>query len=164
MGAHIAFHNCGHCSLYSPQQAACLRFKIPMTSSDYCSKFTSQDLHCAVCGNMFLPESLFIVEDSYQVCAQCVPTLSSCTFCRNAANCSFEDDPSSLPKIKNIRQGHIVVQARNPDRIRETCQKGCPCYSSEMGCRRQINYCENIDTMPLAEKVGPPKTPANYQA
>ena len=67
------------------------------------------------------------------------------------AFCSFENDPSPLPKIvqKQVRQGNMtaITQVRNPERIEITCKKDCPCYDPEFECLRQFGTCgkcENI--------------------
>lgn len=35
----------------------------------------------------------------------------------------------------------MTTQVKNPDRIRITCQTGCPCFSDENGCLREFNHC-----------------------
>lgn len=151
--SHLPFQTCGQCSLYSASQKACRRFKSPMAASDYCSKFTTSDLTCAICGNMFLPSSLFIV-DNYKLCAKCISQLETCTFCAHGSRCLFDEFQTSEPKYKTVQTGFVQAQIRNPDIVRQSCATGCLCYSLEKGCQRQFNYCENLNPVPLSEKLG----------
>lgn len=38
-----------------------------------------------------------------------------------------------------------VTEVMNPERIRQTCEKGCDCFSADFGCMKQFHYCERID-------------------
>ena len=55
--------------------------------------------------------------------------------------CDFEENPIALPKQiqQQIRQGNSIISTVvvNPERIRETCEKNCKCFSKEFGCLRQ---------------------------
>ena len=75
------------------------------------------------------------------ICPNCNKLLGTCRTCQNGNLCTFETDPSPLPKIvqKQIRQGNMtaVTQVMNPERVAITCQKGCPCYSPDFSCSKQ---------------------------
>lgn len=80
----------------------------------------------------------------YGLCDGCAGKLGNCATCREATSCLFETSPCELPKIiqKQIRQGPMtqIVQVRNPDRIAETCAKGCICYKNGE-CGREYGSC-----------------------
>ena len=107
------------------------------------------DLKCSLCGRP-LPQGAIICAQSishiYAMCAQCHALAGTCALCTSAQACPFETDTScSLPKQvqQTIRQGQMVMQTvvKNPDRIRETCQKSCKCWSDELGCLKQNGTC-----------------------
>ena len=107
-------------------------------------------IQCETCGRP--TEQQVLAPDGnlwHILCPNCADQLNSCGFCKNAGKCDFETNPSSLPKYiqKQIRQGPIisVMTVKNPERIRQTCQNGCPCYDSEFECMREFYYCERID-------------------
>ena len=83
------------------------------------------------------------------LCPNCASQLNSCSFCKKVNTCLFETDPSPLPKMrqKQIRQGPMisVTTEKNPERIRQTCEKGCDCFDPNFDCMRQFHYCERID-------------------
>jgi hypothetical protein len=47
--------------------------------------------------------------------------------------------------MKEIRQGNMIAQqqVQNPERIRQTCQKGCKCWDEEFGCLKSNGCCGN---------------------
>lgn len=102
---------------------------------------------CAYCGRP-LPQGAIICTDPfvYAMCTQCHSHAGTCVLCIEANTCPFETDNNCpLPKQvqKTIRQGNNVIQAvvQNPDRIRETCQKSCKCWSDDFGCLKQNGTC-----------------------
>lgn len=107
-------------------------------------------MQCETCGRQTEQQVLAPDGDSWHIlCPNCADQLNSCGFCKNAGKCDFETNPSSLPKFvqKQIRQGPMisVTTEMNPERIRQTCEKGCDCFDANFGCMRQFHYCERID-------------------
>jgi hypothetical protein len=105
---------------------------------------------CETCSRQTKQQVLVPDGDLWHIlCPSCADQLNSCGFCKNGGKCDFETNPSSLPKFvqKQIRQGNMisVTTVKNPERIRQTCQNGCPCYDSEFECMREFYYCERID-------------------
>lgn len=143
---------CGSCAVLDPNAQTCRLTRVKKNpNSDFCSDYTDRLEKCGLCGAIMLPKDAIITYNSNDevrlICQKCVDLISTCQVCANAANCSFETDPSALPKVvmKTVRQGNMVAQtqARNPDREAITCKVGCKCYDSELGCRREYSYCQN---------------------
>lgn len=126
-------------------------------------------VQCETCGRP--TEQQFLCPDGdiwHILCPSCASQLNSCAFCKKVNTCSFETDPSPLPKMiqKQIRQGPMisVTTEMNSERIRQTCEKGCDCFDANFGCMRQFHYCERIDHVYDDSKVinpGESETPAN---
>ena len=107
-------------------------------------------IQCETCGRRTDQQFLCPDGDNWHIlCPSCASQLNTCAFCKKANTCTFETDPSPLPKMvqKQIRQGPMisVITEKNPERIRQTCQNGCPCYDSEFECMREFHYCERIE-------------------
>ena len=115
-----------------------------------CASFSSKRYECDICHRQIHhTEVIYDSKTNKIVCSDCCNHLSSCDNCNNGHICLFETDPSPLPKQvqKQIRQGNMIGQTiiKNPDRVRETCQKGCPCWDTETeSCNKQLRYCANI--------------------
>lgn len=131
----------------SPTQYFCLRLSqapIPIKPNDFCSYFTTETYTCGCCGHELPGHAQTIVvtdETATEICEQCNANSGKCITCINSQKCDFETNPSTLPKIiqKTIQQGNMtsVTQVRNPERIRITCQNGCPCWSEDFDCYKQ---------------------------
>ena len=147
---------CGSCALRtdninSPTGHICsISNLIVDASKDFCSKHKNELPTCDVCGQATL-DLLQIIKtkegDFIAMCGECSKQLGHCRTCIHGNKCSFETDPSSLPKIvnKEITQGNarFVTQIKNPDRVRQTCQKNCPCFSSDNLCLKQsVQTCQ----------------------
>ena len=107
-------------------------------------------IQCETCGRPTELQVLCPDGDKWHIlCPSCASQLNSCAFCKKVNTCTFETDPSPLPKMiqKQIRQGPMisVTTEMNPERIRQTCEKGCDCFDANFGCMRQFHYCERID-------------------
>lgn len=107
-------------------------------------------VQCETCGRPTEQQVLCPDGDMWHIlCPSCASQLNSCAFCKKADTCSFETDPSPLPKMiqKQFRQGPMIQIAtiKNPEREKITCQNGCFCYSEEFGCMREFNWCKNIN-------------------
>ena len=139
------FH-CNTCGLRDPSQNICLLHKHQVDpNEDFCSKHR-QVYRCEHCGSITLSPIIEVDNDTIHLwCMNCSQERNTCSFCVHNNICSFENDPSPLPKVvmKTMNQGNMYVQTqvRNPERIRETCQKNCECFDAENGCLRQNNYC-----------------------
>ena len=143
---------CGTCGLFNPQESTCPVLKMQVDpDKDFCSKHQTNLHTCETCGRIIL-KPIFVPEgeDTYhKICGQCFGQHKTCAFCREVNSCAFETDPSPLPKLiqQQIQNGPtiIVTTVKNPERVRVTCQKGCPCYNPENDCMRQFNYCERMN-------------------
>ncbi len=107
-------------------------------------------MQCETCGRPTEQQVLCPDGDNWHIlCPACAAQLNTCAFCKKVRICSFETDPSPLPKMiqQQFRQGPMitVTEVMNPERIRQTCEKGCDCFSAEFGCMRQFHYCERMD-------------------
>lgn len=116
---------------------------------DYCSKHRRSLVTCSICGQIILTGG--ILNDNHLICNNCFSNLNSCNVCRFNNICTFETDPSPLPKAiqKEIRRGNMqaVTQVMNPERVQITCEKGCKCFSKENGCLKQKGSCTNVDVL-----------------
>ena len=143
---------CGQCALMQHNGGICPVFKTAQPPEHPGCNYHTLELNpCALCGN-HMPKGTQFIDVTIPgktiiYCGNCKQHISHCPTCVNGKECRFETDPSPLPKIvqQEIRQGNMisVTTVRNPERIRETCQNGCPCFDTEFGCSRQINYCGN---------------------
>lgn len=140
---------CRTCGWVHPMQPVCQRTGLQVDlDTDYCSKH-STDLHiCELCGHPVAAPILDMDGDKVHIiCQNCNSAFGTCQLCGNSINCLFETDPSPIPKLiqKTIRQGPMttVTQVVNPERVEQTCKKGCNCFSDEFGCARQFNTCAN---------------------
>ena len=107
-------------------------------------------IQCETCRRPTEQQVLCPDGDNWHIlCPNCASQLNTCSFCKKVNVCTFETDPSPLPKMvqKQIRQGPMisVTTEMNPERIRQTCEKGCDCFDANFGCMRQFHYCERID-------------------
>ena len=107
-------------------------------------------IQCETCGRQTDQQVLCRDGDTWHIlCPNCASQLNTCSFCKNVQTCVFETDPSPIPKMiqRRIQQGPMVTVAtvKNPERIRQTCMNGCPCYDSEFDRMRQFNYCERME-------------------
>lgn len=149
--------SCKVCGFADLKQNVCQLFRMKIDpDSDYCSKLQDKTTVkiCDVCGRAIVDNhSTFLVPTENiewkLLCDECINLINTCAFCKNSQTCDFETNPSTLPKMvqKQIRQGNMVAVTtiKNPERIRETCQKNCKCFSAENGCMREFNYCKELN-------------------
>ena len=118
-----------------------------ITADGYCDKHRRSVLTCSICGNIILSNG--IIDNTHLICRNCFSQIDSCNVCKNLNICTFETDPSPLPKAiqKEIRQGNMtaVTQVMNPERVRITCEKGCKCFDKKNGCSKQNGTCANCE-------------------
>ena len=134
---------CALAGLKAP--GVCSLSGLKVTDTDFCSSHRRSLSICSICGAVILENAC--IDEGHLVCPNCLSQINSCRVCRKAMHCAFEEDPSPIPKAisQQIRQGNgiFVTSVRNPERIRETCQKGCECFDDKNGCLRQICFCNN---------------------
>lgn len=135
---------CQTCRLWGLQEPdVCAFFGIKRTTIDYCSEHRRTLTACSICGRPVIGNGSII--DNHLICYSCANFFDSesCKICRFGSQCAYETDPSPLEKQiqKQIKQGNFysVVSTPNPERIRITCEKGCPCYDSKNGCLKRNN-------------------------
>ena len=121
---------CETCGLRS--DATCMLTNLQVDSNkDFCSHHTFNLQKCAICGNGILSRA--IISNGKIYCAKCAKFIDTCITCTMQAICTFETDPSPLPKMimKQVRNGNMIMQApiRNPEREKITCYN-CPCYDA----------------------------------
>ncbi len=120
--------------------------------NDFCSKgyFYNTDnlLICAVCGEPIIPSIsravIEVVEEQvHAFCSSCYEHhLNTCKTCKTSCQCDFETNPIKIEKM--VQRGPVVqvFPVKNPERIKETCMKGCGCWNSEQQmCNREVNVC-----------------------
>ena len=153
---------CGSCALMQHNGGVCPVFETAQPQDHPGCQYHTFELHpCVLCGNHMSKDNQFIditePDNMIIYCGNCKQHISHCPTCVNVKECRFETDPSPLPKVvqREIRQGNMisVTQVMNPERIRQTCQNGCLCFSEEFGCSRQINYCGNYKFILSKEKT-----------
>lgn len=101
-------------------------------------------MNCAICKTPLEGPNLVYDADTEEIfCRRCASLLRICHTCRNGQFCDFETNSSPLPKqVQQTRRvGNAVMSqaVRNPERVKITCQNGCPCWSEEYGCGKQIS-------------------------
>lgn len=146
--------HCNTCALRDTNNVCPLLRVQVNPDEDFCSKHCDESTLkvCEICGRAIIGNGSVLVQHGeiwHIMCEGCASHLSTCAFCKNNNGCAFEDDPSPLPKMvqKQFRQGNMttVTTIMNPERIRQTCEKGCDCFSQEFGCMRQFHYCERMN-------------------
>lgn len=142
---------CGQCALKTPDSKTCRLDNKDIVDPEASCPFGTRYLEkCDICGNEMLPSQAIIDmgldHKTHIICPSCNSAYYTCKVCGQASICDFETNPIDLPKQvqKQMKtaQGYIVTTIPNPDRIRETCEKGCKCLSNDFGCCKQNNWCE----------------------
>lgn len=141
---------CRTCAILDPKLQKCRMFGHDVNpATDFCSKHDTELLTCELCGNLMPRKNAILCvrkgAPNRLLCEACMSRLGTCQTCKSGNICSFETDPSPLPKViqKQVRQGNMtaITQVRNPERIEITCKKGCPCYDPELECLKQFGTC-----------------------
>ena len=139
---------CGQCALKTPDGQTCLRFGMKITDKG-CGYGSTQLFTCDNCGRPIFPENVFFDSENSKIvlCSRCAKASNTCALCCHSIGCFFNESSNPTPKMVQktvqINGGYAVTQIMNPERIRNTCKKGCPCFSEEFGCSRQNNWCNN---------------------
>lgn len=143
---------CGQCALRDPASDTCKLYRCKIPGIDKgCPSGTTEVFTCEHCGATLL--SFGVVYDlsdpdhPHILCSDCAQQSNTCGMCKNRIGCAFHESPDPTPKLIQkqvpINGGYAITTVENPDRIRKTCEKGCPCFSQEFGCSRQNNWCNN---------------------
>ena len=136
----------------NPQQCPLIGYSYTEDRNQVCPYWIEELPKCEVCGRIDPNYVLFLNKDEtayIPVCFNCSKLSGTCGGCSKSSTCDFETNPSPLPKAvqKQIRQGNqiMVTTVKNEERIRETCQKNCGCFSQEFGCLRENGTCGNYE-------------------
>lgn len=139
---------CGKCGLRvrTPDGMFCYRTSKKVNpDKDFCSHFQEELIICEICGHPIVKDQVIFDSDDnetfHTICPNCVTLMGTCSICDKATTCDFKTNPVPIPFTvqKKIQRGPMtaVTEILNPERIRETCQKNCECFSEEFGCLRQ---------------------------
>lgn len=148
--------NCGRCALPGLNGGVCPVFQKPMEWNEPgCPIFAEELTICETCGSPIIPVEHAIYKadskgDYHLLCSKCIAALRTCAGCENAKSCAFENDPRPDKYImETVRQGNAILQTqqKNNKIVRDTCAKGCKCFSEEFGCLRENNCCGNHNTI-----------------
>lgn len=144
---------CNNCGYADWDTAKCRLLGIHIKPEDglTCTQWKQELDICTICGRVIVSNPYLISSNGSwsMVCGECVKQLNTCRNCQNGSSCDFETNPSSLPKavMKRFQQGNQIIQTqvKNPERIRQTCEKNCCCWDAKNRvCRKEYNYCEDI--------------------
>lgn len=142
-------NQCKNCIYITPDAVCVLSRHGVNPEGQVCQCFTDERniSHCDICGNTVINPIIY-QDDSIQkyICSSCASASGTCKFCKQRFQCEFETNSSPLPKkvIKQIQRGPAIMQTEimNPDRIKETCMKGCSCWDEkEQYCLRENGTC-----------------------
>ena len=144
---------CGDCLIQKQNGGMCPIFQEQVNENNRaCRKYIGHDSAvCGFCGSLMpgKPE-IVIMEDGTNLlsCPRCAERIGTCATCAQAKFCDFETNPIQIPKQvqKVVRQGNMQMQTviRNPEREKETCMKGCPCWDEENCiCLREVGMCKS---------------------
>ena len=138
--------NCAFRTL-NPQQCPIIGHRYTEDRNQVCPYWVNELPKCEVCGKI-VPDSMFTQKSDgswIRICKNCQSKSGTCGGCSKSSICDFETNPSPIPKAiqKRIQQGNqiMVMTVRNEERIRETCQKNCECFSEAVGCLRENGTC-----------------------
>ena len=99
--------------------------------------------NCEMCGTPLAGSNVvYDTELNKTYCRKCTPYIRTCYNCHNGDLCDFKTNPSPLPMQVQATQrvGNTVMSQviTNPERVKITCENGCPCYSAEFGCGKEF--------------------------
>lgn len=140
---------CKTCGLQTNSRCLLTQMQID-PDKDYCSKHIQNPNVCEACGSIMLTPTFVEKDGTWKMyCGKCLSAFSTCVNCRSSSQCSFETDPSPLPKMvqQTIQQGPMttVMTIKNPKRTEITCFK-CKCFDKENNdCSRNFNFCGNLE-------------------
>lgn len=140
---------CNNCGYYRPTTGLC---QITGNTIDpnhaICDNFLCGEYcTCKVCHTPIFHKQMIIDVQGNTYCDKCWAKLSTCANCEQNVNCAFNDSPDTpkmIQKREVVGNMQTVINVRNPDIVRDTCQNGCSCFSEENGCMRDFNCCDNL--------------------
>jgi hypothetical protein len=143
------FKSCLTCAFraLNPQQCPLIGYSYSGDGNQACPYWAAELPKCDYCGRIDPNYVLIEAADGSwkRLCKNCKDNLGTCAMCSKSFTCDFETNPSPIPKAvqKRFQQGNqiMVTTVRNEERIRETCQKNCECFSEEFGCLRENGTC-----------------------
>lgn len=142
---------CQSCGLLNKNENTCRLYNKKVSpSTDFCSRYTKDVVHCELCNNITMKPTYVPDGDNWHsFCTKCADTLSSCNFCKDGRLCEFESNPDPMPKVVVQQQrtpmGIMQSQVRNPAREEKFCYT-CRCWSTDLkACGKQFGYCERIN-------------------
>ena len=146
---------CGNCLILKRNNGICPVFQEKVNDDEpACRKYVGHDSPvCGFCGSLIPGKGeIVVMNDEYDnvilSCPQCAERIGTCATCAQARYCEFETSNIQIPKQvpRVIRQGNMQMQTivRNPEREKETCMKGCPCWDEENCiCLREAGMCKS---------------------
>ena len=144
---------CGKCLLQQHQGGVCPVFNEKVSPEDEaCRRYIGHDSEkCGFCGGLMPGKPQVVVMENGDIvlsCAKCGDSIGTCATCAQAKMCNFETNPIDIPKQvqRVVQQGNMRMQTviRNPEREKETCMKGCPCWDEDtFTCLRQSGCCKS---------------------
>lgn len=140
---------CNNCGYYRPTTGLC---QITGNTIDpnhaICDNFLCGEYYtCKACHTPIFHKQMIIDDQGNIYCDKCWAKLSTCANCEQNVNCAFNDSPDTpkiIQKQEVVGNMRSVMNARNPDIVRNTCQNGCSCFSEENGCMRDFNCCDKL--------------------
>ena len=136
----------------NPHKCPLIGYSYTEDHNQVCPYWIDELPKCEVCGRIDPNYVLFLNKDEtayIPVCFNCSKLSGTCSLCSKSTTCDFETNPSPIPKAmqKQVRQGNqiLVTIVKNEERIRETCEKNCGCFSKEFGCLRENGTCGNYE-------------------
>lgn len=126
---------CGECALQKIN-GVCPIFRREMPEDEAgCPMYTYDITECDICGDHIVKNA--VIEEDEQglhlMCHHCA-NAPMCATCVERMTCAFEQDRNcKIPPIVVVKehpQPNMTIQKQipNPERIKETCAKGCHCY------------------------------------
>lgn len=146
--------NCGYRSL-DTTKCPLIGYSYTENRNQVCPYHTFELTYCGVCQRILATPHYSLTKfadgNFHPICETCLSASGTCQSCTRGTTCSFESDPSPLPKAvqKSFVQGNqqIVTTVPNPDRIKETCAKNCSCFdAASYSCNRQNSTCRNYES------------------
>ena len=143
-------NTCGLCGLKDTSGRCIATHQVMPPNTQACVNFDSAPLICHNCNSIFPHKMAIILQESketYLFCPNCADQIGQCGTCALGNKCDFQTNPSPIPLTirRQIKQGPMVsvIEEKNPERQKITCQNGCLCYSEEHECMRQFHSCKN---------------------
>ena len=138
---------CKNCGYLMSNGACPIAGYSPDPNQPVCINFSDTKYTCKVCHTPVFHKQMIIDDQGNTYCDKCWDKLKTCQNCELSVNCAFNDSPDTpkmIQKQEIVGNMRSVINVRNPDIVRETCQKSCSCFTEENGCMRDFNCCDNL--------------------